>query len=245
MDISWHGQRFTLLKERAAVWHEAGALVIADAHLGKAASFRSLGVPVPEGVTRADLARLDSALGATGVERLIVLGDFLHAAGGRQAATMEAIGQWRRSRPGLEILLVRGNHDRSAGDPPMDWDIRVFAGPTDAGIGALTLAHEPTQVPGRGALCGHLHPAVRMVDAASAAGARSWKGPGPSGARLACFWFGRDVAVWPAFGSFTGCAEIHPVPGDRVLAIGPEGVFEAPLARPTARDRRARTTPAM
>jgi metallophosphoesterase superfamily enzyme len=37
--------------------------------------------------------------------------------------------------------------------------------------------------------------------------------------RLACFWFGRDAAVLPAFGEFTGCAEIDPNPGDRVWVI--------------------------
>ena len=37
--------------------------------------------------------------------------------------------------------------------------------------------------------------------------------------RLACFWFGREAGVLPAFGEFTGCAEIAPISGDRVWVV--------------------------
>lgn len=228
MEVLWHGQHFTLMRERAAYWHQAEALVVADVHLGKAAAFRAAGVPVPEAVTQADLIRLGTAIDACNARRLIVLGDLLHAASGRKRETMEAFETWRRAREGLEIVLVRGNHDHSAGDPPGAWRIRVIGGREGAceagieGVGGVVLAHEPTRVEGRGVLCGHLHPAVRLVDAGRA-------GAMGASVRLACFWFGRDVAVWPAFGGFTGCALVKPTEGDRVFGIGPEGVFEAAM----------------
>jgi metallophosphoesterase superfamily enzyme len=56
-------------------------------------------------------------------------------------------------------------------------------------------------------LAGHLHPCVVL-----AGGARQRE-------RLPCFWFGRDVGVLPAFGDFTGCAEITVEPGDRVWVV--------------------------
>ncbi len=231
MEVLWHGQRFTLLRERAAYWHDAKSLVVADVHLGKAAAFRAAGVPVPEAVTQADLIRLGAAIDACRATRLIILGDLLHAATGRKRETMESFATWRRAREELEIVLVRGNHDHSAGDPPASWDVRVIGGRGEAceagicGITGVRLAHEPSRVEGHGVLCGHIHPAIRLVHAAFAG---ATKAAGAS-VRLPCFWFTPDVAVWPAFGGFTGCAIVRPRAGDRVFGIAPQGVFEAPM----------------
>ena len=41
--------------------------LVADAHIGKAQSFRRLGVPVPGGTTAATLQRLSRAVAATDV----------------------------------------------------------------------------------------------------------------------------------------------------------------------------------
>ena len=43
-------------------------LLVADAHFGKAVSFRKLGVPVPSGTTSGNLAKLDEAIAATGAQ---------------------------------------------------------------------------------------------------------------------------------------------------------------------------------
>ena len=56
------GRCLHLLPERAAWLPDAGLLLVADVHFGKAASFRRLGVPVPRGTTGANLARLDALL---------------------------------------------------------------------------------------------------------------------------------------------------------------------------------------
>ena len=45
------GERLHLLPERAVWWPAAGLLLVADVHLGKAATFRRLGQPVPAGTT--------------------------------------------------------------------------------------------------------------------------------------------------------------------------------------------------
>lgn len=77
------GAQVLLLPERALYWPAARTLVIADPHFGKAAAFRARGVPVPEFTTLDNLARLDAVLSRTSAERLVVLGDFLHARQGR------------------------------------------------------------------------------------------------------------------------------------------------------------------
>ena len=51
----------TLLPEMAAWLPKHRALVVTDLHLGKSATFRARGIPIPEGETRADLARLEAS----------------------------------------------------------------------------------------------------------------------------------------------------------------------------------------
>lgn len=215
--LRWADEDFLCLPQRALFWPRRHTLIIADTHLGKPATFRSVGIPIPEGSTHADLSRLSALISTLGATRLVILGDLLHSRRGREPAVMSAVAHWRASLPSLDILLIRGNHDRSAGDPPPDWNLRiadqVHADPLDAHIG---FAHEPEHVPAadpRHILCGHLHPAA-ILDSP----ARSIKAP--------CFWFGPRRAVLPAFGSFTGTLAIRPRIGDRVLVVGDNQVID-------------------
>ena len=47
--------------------------------------------------------------------------------------------------------------------------------------------------------------------------------------RLACFHFGAEVGVLPAFGSFTGMHAVRRKPGDRVFAVAEGGVVALPV----------------
>ena len=76
------GESVELLAERAIHWPGGHTLFVADVHLGKAAAFRAGGVAIPRGATAHDLARLDGLIERTRARRLVVLGDFLHAAAG-------------------------------------------------------------------------------------------------------------------------------------------------------------------
>src|SRR5690606_28386247 len=78
--VEFGGQALHLLGEGAIWWAHAGALLVSDVHLGKAAAFRANGLPVPEAVTDLDLARLSRLVERTGARRLIVLGDMVHNA---------------------------------------------------------------------------------------------------------------------------------------------------------------------
>jgi len=218
--LEWCGHEFELLPERGMHWVAQRALLVADAHLGKAATFRNFGVPVPEQTTGAILARLDAMIARTRCERLIVLGDLLHAAAGRDEAMIEAVTQWRAQHAGLTIDLIRGNHDRRAGDPPASWHMAVREEPwTEAG---LALCHDPNieigepEDPGQPRVGGHIHPGIRM------------NGSEGSTLRTACFWFRERerVAVLPALGAFTGLAIVYPSKHDRVFAVGPGQVIE-------------------
>jgi len=220
VEIEVRGERLALLPERAVHWARERTLFAADTHWGKAAAFRAAALPIPEAMTDDDLARLARVVERTGAERLIVLGDLLHARSGRAPGTLAAIAAWRAAHPGLEILLVRGNHDRGAGDPPAEWNVRCVNEPF--ALAPFELRHHPGQ-DGEGGdgyiLAGHLHPAIRLA------------GRGGQGLRLPCFWFQPHGAVLPAFGSFTGAASIAPRPGDQVFVIAGEAVLPAPAPR--------------
>ncbi|MEO8524305.1 MAG: ligase-associated DNA damage response endonuclease PdeM [Caldimonas sp.] len=210
------GRPLTLLPEKAALIAASGTLLIADAHIGKAVSFRALGVPVPRGTTSETLARLGALVARTGASRIVFLGDFLHSARAHATATLAALAAWRDAHRSLELVLVRGNHDDRAGDPPASLGMQVVDEPfTQDG---LALCHHPKQRAGAYVLAGHLHPCVHV-------GGRGWEH-----LRLPCFWFGDDVGVLPAFGAFTGMHPIRAIASDRVFAIADSVVAAMPSA---------------
>lgn len=205
LEIELCGERLVLLPERAAYRPAARALLVADPHFGKAAAFRAHGVPVPGGTTAETLARLSRAVARTGAESIVLLGDFLHARAGRAPRTLDALLDWRRAHPGLRLTLVRGNHDAHAGDPPDALDITCVDGPLDAPPYAY--AHHPEPAPACYVLAGHVHPSVTL------------RGAGRQRQRLPCFHLGARVGILPAFGEFTGTADVPVAPGDRVYVV--------------------------
>lgn len=209
------GEALTLLPERAIWWAARRTLLVADPHFGKAATFRALGVPVPRGTTTGTLARLDAIIARNSPDRLIFLGDFLHAAEGRDSETLRVLNEWRRNHQPIEMTLVRGNHDARAGDPPRELDMHCVTGPHAEPPFAFD--HHPRPAPGAFVLCGHIHPAVTLT------------GIGRQHSRLPCFWFGKDVGVLPAFGEFTGVAEADVRFGDQVFVVADDSVVAVPV----------------
>lgn len=217
IEIELAGTRLQLLPQRCAYVPAARALLVADAHLGKAHSFRRLGVPVPEGPTDDTLARLGAAVAATGAEQVLFLGDLLHSRHAQAAAATAPVTRWLAQHTQLRLVLVRGNHDRHAGDPPADWGVQAVDEPL--ALGALQLLHHPAMpAPGGYAIAGHLHPAVRLG------------GSGRDRLRLPCFHFGARLGVLPAFGDFTGGHLVQRTRGDRVFALAAGQVVEVPGA---------------
>jgi DNA ligase-associated metallophosphoesterase len=207
------GEMLWLLPERAAFWPARGTLFVADAHIGKAASFRSAGVAIPAGTTASDLDRLSHLIQQLGAYQVAFLGDLLHSRRGRQARTLEAFRAWRALHAGVEMLLVRGNHDRRAGDPPPDWHVECVDQPVV--LGGFALCHDPQSIEGCYALAGHVHPAVRMI------------GKGRDRARLPCFLLRPDQAILPAFSRFTGTFTLVPERDDRVFVVADDRVMPA------------------
>ena len=208
------GRALVLLPQKAALLPDTRTLLIADAHIGKATSFRALGVPVPRGTTSQTLALLGALVAQHNVQRIVFLGDFLHSARSHAAATLDAVTRWRAEHASLELVLVRGNHDDRAGDPPAPLGFTVVDEPLmEAG---LALCHHPEPMADAYVIAGHLHPCVAV------------RGRAHERLRLPCFHFGARVGVLPAFGSFTGMHPAQVTPGDRVFAVADDAVRELP-----------------
>jgi DNA ligase-associated metallophosphoesterase len=206
------GHPLTLLSEKAAFLDDERTLLVADAHIGKAVSFRRWGVPVPHGTTHETLALLTSLVERLAARRIVFLGDFLHSPRSHAAGTLETLARWRQRHMGLALTLVRGNHDDRAGDPPASLGFEVVDEPLK--LGGLALCHHPAPHAGRYTLAGHVHPCVTLG------------GRAHDTLRLPCFRFGREVGVLPAFGSFTGMHPIRPADDDRIFAIADDHVVE-------------------
>lgn len=214
LTIEVQGESVQLLPERALFWPRTKTLFIADPHFGKVATFQAHGVPLPSGSDSSVLQRLTHALERSKAEKLIILGDLFHTARGRDAGLLQALAQWRQEHSSLPIYLVRGNHDRHAGDPPEEWNFQLVDGPTPGPFWVLN--HEPVEPASGYALVGHLHPAIRLF------------GRGQQSLKLPCFWFGAKCGVLPAFGEFIDHGLIQPQKGDQLFAVGEAKVFALP-----------------
>ncbi|HEY7090958.1 MAG TPA: ligase-associated DNA damage response endonuclease PdeM [Tepidisphaeraceae bacterium] len=205
IEVEFGGQRLLLLADRAVYWPARETLLIADIHLGKGAAFRTAGVPVPSGATVKDLARLEVLLRTTRAQRLVVLGDFIHARDARQPEVLESIARWRRGH-NVRILLVRGNHDLRAGNVPAEWNIEEVEEPFAEG--GMLLSHSPcSEDEPLPTLAGHIHPIFRMRDFDGTTVA------------VPCFVLDGNCFILPAFGTFTGGEGVSMRPGRRIYVI--------------------------
>ncbi|MFW5816627.1 MAG: ligase-associated DNA damage response endonuclease PdeM [Wenzhouxiangella sp.] len=212
--IELAGHRLELRCERALFWPERKTLLAADVHLGKDQVLRQQGLAVPAGVVGADLRRLDRLLAKTRAERLIILGDLVHAPPRPGDPWPMEIGAWRVRHSALMVGLVQGNHDRALTRWLAEWKIVDHGLLLD--LDGLSLVHE--WQPGRACpgISGHLHPGA-VIHA------------GHERVRLPAFLLGADHLVLPAFGRFTGLMDRPAFPteqrwviaGDRVLSLSP------------------------
>jgi DNA ligase-associated metallophosphoesterase len=203
------GEALWLLAQKAVYWQRERLLAIADIHFGKAAAFRSFGIPVPRGTTSENLDALDALIDATGAQHVLFLGDFLHARAAHAAGTQAAMLAWRRRRQDLVLTLVRGNHDKHAGDPADALGIALVDEPYT--VGALSFCHHPDlDAPGY-VLAGHVHPVYVLATRFDAL-------------RLPCFVVGPRRMMLPSFGSFTGGHTIRPEADDRIYVTSGEAV---------------------
>lgn len=208
------GVKLTLLGDRGVYWSSRRTLLIADTHLGKEATFRRHGVPVPRGSTIGTLQTVARMLDRTDATRLVILGDMFHARSSLSADVRESLDAFFSRYEGVEFILVRGNHDAHLGQLPANWPIEVI----DSGkvVDGIALAHHPGEKPDDAQLlmCGHLHPSIRFQSATDRLG------------KLPCFWLSGDCLILPAIGEFTGTHSIRIGPTDQAWIVLEDELLE-------------------
>jgi DNA ligase-associated metallophosphoesterase len=202
VSIEWQGESLDLLPDRAVYWPKEKTLYVADTHFGKAATFRKVGIPVSEHTTAEDCLRLSKLAESTGAEKLIILGDFLHARAGRAQPVRNQLFHWRDQYKQLHIVLIRGNHDNQSGDPWPELDIECMPDPTEGK--SWDLRHLPIDSPSRPFMAGHLHPGYRL------------SGTGRDTLRSPCWVVGEKRIILPAFGGFTGLKNVTLEPCEKL-----------------------------
>ncbi len=208
-EVSIGGESVLLLPQKAVYWPREEMLIIADIHFGKAASFRAQGVPVPRGTTTQNLDALDALMALHDTAQIMFLGDFLHARAAHAPATLAAMLGWRHAHRELRLVLVRGNHDRHAGDPAAALGIEMADEPYQ--VGPFAFCHHPDITADGYVLAGHVHPVYLLSSRLDSL-------------RLPCFLAGESRMILPSFGAFTGGFVVSPKPSERVWVSSGEAV---------------------
>lgn len=194
------------------------ALLVADLHLEKGSAYAASGQLLPPYDTRKTLARLSEAIAALQPETVIALGDSFHDLGadnrihdedaGRLKDMVDAVSEW---------IWIEGNHDPV---PPAR-----FGGLTrsEMHMGGLVLRHEPVTGSADGEICGHLHPAAKVLG---------------RGRRLRCFATDGVRMILPAFGAYAGGLSVRDAAITSVFGrcpdawvLGREAVYPIPAKR--------------
>lgn len=212
MHINIAGEELELLPEKTIYWGKEKTLFISDTHFGKTSTFRIQGIPVPSLGLNEDLKKISSVVSRFEVHKIFFLGDLFHSRMGKTPSVLNTVIEWRENHSDIEMNLIRGNHDYSAGDPCEELNIRCFDEPYN--FFPFVLKHEPEKSGDGFVLCGHIHPSIVLY------------GKGGSTLKTSCFYFTEDFAVLPAFGDFTGTYKIRPKEGDKVFAVADKSIFE-------------------
>jgi uncharacterized protein len=213
MELSFFNQTLVLLPEAAilVLSPSARSLVVADVHLGKSATFRAHGLPIPEGDDARDLQRLTSLIDIHRAERLVIAGDLFHARSGMDDRLNQSFETFIEGL-GIPVVLVTGNHDAKLRTLP-----KPLIGMDCLDLDGLRVVHDPADAPpDLPSICGHWHPVIRIPDG------------GRTALRLPCFLWRGATLVLPAFGGFTGGSRIAPSAGDRFFTALRDKVVEVP-----------------
>lgn len=212
--VDIRGERLLLHAHRAVIWPARATVLIADLHLGKSEFFRRSGLAAPEGSSAQDLQRLGELIEEHSARRVVLLGDFVHAAFQQRGDHEDTFASWRDRYGSVQIVVIAGNHDRRAAGrvltSAVDWaGAEVIEGP-------FVLRHHPARTMEGYTLCGHIHPVVQLY------GMRRER------TRMPVFWRQEQCLVLPSFGEFTGGAEVEPGVNDRLYAVAGGEVWALP-----------------
>lgn len=186
LEIKFNEEKLVLNNQRALYWPSEKALLLADIHLGKAAHFRKNGIAIPTQVAQTDLTILEKLLQYYKPEKLIIVGDFVHAKSNAEIANFATI---KTKYPTTTLILIKGNHDRlsDAYFHSLGMDIIV----DELNIKDIQLVHHSELEQKLPSISGHVHPGVQLHF-------------GKTKKSLPCFVLDENHLILPAFSQFTG-----------------------------------------
>lgn len=202
-EVSVNNQTWQLLPEKAIYWEEKKTLIMSDVHLGKSGHFRKFGIPAPSGLNEENQTLMKKLIDQHKPVRLLILGDLFHSSANWEWFQFE---EWRKQFPGLNIHLIKGNHDSLHKSFYNHADLCVSETLCEDGF---CFVHHPTAQNSNNQIIvgGHLHPGIKL------------RGKGRQSFRLPCFFFNDTTIILPAFGTFTGLHLIKEEDASSIFAI--------------------------
>lgn len=202
-DVTFH-----LLPEKAFYLPDFNWLIISDFHLGKVAHFRKNGIGIPKQASTQNFDAFQRLMDHYQPNKIIFLGDLFHSEHNESWSNFTNI---LCNYDNCEAILVKGNHDIL----PLEYYDK-FQVVESLLLNNILFTHEPLDVLNEEVynICGHIHPGIRL------------RGQGRQSIKLPCFYFGKYLAMMPAFGVFTGTHTIKPFKGDEVYVVADEEVIK-------------------
>lgn len=195
-----------LSTDRTIYWENENALIVSDLHFGKTGHFRKAGIAVPQSVFKEDIQRLLAQVQYFKPSSLIVVGDMFHSHANKE---LELFARWREDFIGLNIRLVKGNHDILQKSWYAETGVELFD--HRLRIADFCFQHDPAECEKEDTrsyiFSGHIHPGITI------------NGLGKQSLRFPCFYFTEKYCVLPAFSRFTGTVNVYPGAGEVAFAI--------------------------
>jgi uncharacterized protein len=214
MEFRIRNNTFSLLPQKAIYWKERDTILISDLHIGKIAHFRKAGIPVPQEGSRNNFKRLDEIIQITNASNILFVGDLFHSDVNQE---WDQFCTWRKQYPDIKMDIVLGNHDRLPENFCDDYRIDIY--PTELILEPFTFAHHPREAGNdtEYVISGHVHPVISL------------SGMARQYVTVPCFYFGKQQAILPSFGYFTGGYAIDIEETDSVIAVVKDQLFAVQL----------------
>src|SRR5687767_12527718 len=133
-------EKLLLLPEKAIFWPAQKTLILADLHLTKAGHFRKNGIPVPGQIMIDELKRLGKLIENWLPSKLLIIGDMFHSEYNLEA---KLFADWRHEFGGLEIVLIKGNHDLFKREDYRELKLSIIPG--SLAVGPFLFSHKPPE----------------------------------------------------------------------------------------------------
>lgn len=185
-NINIQNEVFTLSNQRALFWKKEKALILSDLHIGKTAHFRKNGIALSNQIFESDLKRLSVLIEYFQPEKIIVVGDLLHAG---DNSDVDKFCEWKNQFPDIEFQLVEGNHDRIS--KKLEAKLCLNFKSTQLEIDDILLIHDFEKSNPKFQITGHIHPGIVIPSKIK-------------NIKLPCFALSENQLLLPAFSEFTG-----------------------------------------